>query len=92
MARELATFGPRVMELSLRPESVFQLVATLQLAMRNPKFTGAARVTAEKFISGARAFFDGAPIVQRMIDMGNDPRFDHDGAGDGAGENPEEDP
>ena len=64
------------MELTLRPETVTQLVGLLQLACRHPGVGPHLRDTADRFIGGARAFFADCPAVLEVIWRGDDPAHD----------------
>jgi hypothetical protein len=74
LANELQARGP--MELTLRPQTVLQLVGMLQLAMRHPQLGTINRSTAVTFIAGARAYFADAPTVLAVLDAGDDPSQD----------------
>jgi hypothetical protein len=72
LALEMTTLAP--MELTLRPESAFQLVALLQLALRHPDVPeGPARI-ARTFITGAREYFASCPSIVQVLDRGNGSR------------------
>lgn len=74
LVNELEALEP--MELGLRPETVFSLVALLQLALRHPNLPPNARETAERFVLHARAYFAACPTVLEAVRRGDDPRFD----------------
>jgi hypothetical protein len=70
MPRELAGKGP--FEITFQPASVFQLTALVQLAMRHPGVTGPMRETADRFLTGVRAYFADAPACLEVVRRGDD--------------------
>ena len=78
LAVELAWKGHGPMECVLRPVSVFQIVAALQLARRHPQFAQQEAVAActEQFIAGAREYFKDCPTVLEIIRRGDDAAYD----------------
>ena len=64
------------MELLLRPITVFQLVAALQLTLRHPHVPPDVRHTVNTFLAAAREYFDDAPTVLDVIRRGDDPQED----------------
>jgi hypothetical protein len=75
MAAELADLDAP-MELVLRPASVFQLCALVQLACRHPGVTGPMRETSEAFLAGVREYFAACPAVLDVVRRGDDPSED----------------
>jgi hypothetical protein len=56
------------MEITFRAETVFQLVAILQLALRHPDLPPSGRDVATRFINIARAYFKGNFEIQSVIE------------------------
>ena len=74
MAHELQ--GAPGMDVVMKPETAFQFVGLLQLAMRHPTLPPRLADTATKFIAAARANFANCPTVLDVIDRGDDPAQD----------------
>ena len=70
--RVLAPMGP----IGLRPETVLQLIALMQLALRHPRIPPEIRQTAETFIDAGREYFAHSPAVLEVIRQGDDPNED----------------
>jgi|SRR5579864_4831180 len=75
MARELRAKA-NDMEVVFQPVSVFQLAGLVQLALRHPDVGGSLRETAERFLSGVRAYFADCPTVLDVVRRGDDPAED----------------
>jgi hypothetical protein len=73
-AELVAKAGP--MELVLRPTSVMQLAALLQLALRHPGVSEDLRAAAARFLTGARTYFEDCPHVLELLRRGDDPAED----------------
>jgi hypothetical protein len=76
MALEIARKGPHAMELVLRPESVLQLVALVQLAQRHPTLPATHHAFADRVLTAAREYFAECPGVLEAIRRGDDPAED----------------
>lgn len=76
MVDELARKALSPMELTLRPISVFQLTALVQVAMRHPGVSDSLRETVEMFLAGARDYFADCPTVLDVVRRGDDPAED----------------
>lgn len=74
LAAEVTALAP--MELVLRPLSVFQFVALMQLVLRHPDLPASVRETAQTFVAGAQAYFAACPAVLETIAEGEDPARD----------------
>ena len=74
MADEMLRHAP--LALTLRPESVFQLVALLQLACRHPLLSPSTRAFAREFIDHAHQYFADCPAVLAVLERGDDPAHD----------------
>lgn len=72
LVEELHRKDGHVMELVLRPESVFQLTALVQLACRHPGVTGPMRETSDRFLAGVREYFADCPTVLEVVRRGDD--------------------
>jgi hypothetical protein len=75
MAEELSRKTAN-MELVLRPASVFQLTALVQLACRHPAVSDPMRETATRFLVGVREYFADCPVVLDVVRRGDDPAED----------------
>jgi|SRR5215831_18886509 len=75
VASELAA-RDQMMQLTLRPVSVFELAALIQLALRHPGVSDSVRKAGETFLIGARAYFAACPAVLEVIRRGDDPAHD----------------
>jgi hypothetical protein len=65
--------------LVLKPSTVLNLVALLQLALRHPDIDDAAPESgyvARVLLEHARGFFADAPAIRELIRRGDDPRYD----------------
>lgn len=74
LAVELLQLPP--MEIAYRPDTVFALVALIQLALRHPGVTGSPRDAGTRFLAAAREYFADAPAVLEAIRRGDDPAED----------------
>lgn len=63
----------------LRPGTVFQLTALVQLALRHPGVGADVRDTAELLLAGVRAYFADCPTVLEVIRRGDNPDADEAG-------------
>lgn len=76
LVEELQRKDDQPMELVLRPASVFQLTALVQLARRHPGVTGPMRETSDRLLAGVRAYFADCPTVLAVVRRGDDPAED----------------
>jgi hypothetical protein len=73
MAAELERLELKgAMELVLRPASVLQMTALVQLACRHPGVTPAIRETADRFLVGVRDYFADCPAVLDVVRRGEE--------------------
>lgn len=73
MVREMPALG--LMELSMEPSTVLQLVGILQLASRNPMLARDAPQACdviERFLTSARLYFDACPSVLEVMRRGSE--------------------
>lgn len=66
------------MEVVMKPDSVFALVALYQLALRHPDLSehSAPRAAGQRFVSAAREYFANCPTVLEIIRRGDDTQED----------------
>jgi hypothetical protein len=79
IAQQLVTelAGPRApMELVLRPATVFQLTALVQLALRHPHVNGDIAAAGNRFLAAVREYFEDCPAALDLVRRGDDPRED----------------
>jgi hypothetical protein len=74
LAGELRRTEP--MELVLRPSTVLELTALVQLALRHPGVDGAVRAAGDRFLVGVREYFADCPATLDIVRQGDDPTHD----------------
>lgn len=66
----------RPMEMVFQPQSIFQLVGLIQLALRHPDLSDELLAVGARFVQAAREYFADCPTVLDVIERGEDPRQD----------------